>query len=322
MFLSEFFSDMAVYMRYSGVSPMQDETKRRYYKILIEAHALEKGLSLQNPRALFGRDKIDFLMREVKRYDTSFSVFPVEMVIGAFETYIKMHKDLGVANEMLDDMEKFCSEQLAAFELTTSGGLRHFETAYKKSDMTPASFLTSRFSNRAMSKEKLGVDAICEVVKIAQAAPSQCNRQASQVHFFQDQAQIDELLQLQGGANGFSQDVGNLFVISCDLSAWGGAQQRNQVFVDGSLFSMALIYALHAAGIAACPLNLAVRSKKEKTIKRVAGIPQDQRLIMMIAAGKALGQGGYKAAASPRRPSEEVLHIHSPAVEITTGPAT
>jgi nitroreductase len=105
--------------------------------------------------------------------------------------------------------------------------------------------------------------------------------------------------------------VGNLFVVSCDLAAWGGAQQRNQLYVDGALFSMALIYALHAAGIATCPLNLAVRNTQEKRIKAAAGIPQDQRLIMMIAVGTPIGDGGFKAAASPRRDTAEMLHIHA-----------
>jgi nitroreductase len=310
MFVSEFYADMTTYIRYCGVSPMQDATKRRYYKLLIEAHALEKGLSLKSPRPLFGRSKLAFLMKELERYDLSYSLFPAEMAAGVFDTYVRTHREQNISDPLLDELEGYISKLSTSVELVRSGGLRHFETAYEFNNLMPQSFLTSRFSNRAMSKEPLSCDVIADAVQVAQATPSQCNRQAAQAHFYQDSIKIAELLALQGGANGFAQDVGNLLVISCDLSAWGGAQQRNQVYVDGALFSMSLIYALHAAGVATCPLNLAVRNKREKSIKTAGDIPQDQRLIMMIAVGTPLEDNGFKAAASPRRPKSEVFHIH------------
>lgn len=311
MFISEFYTDMTIYIRNCGVSPMQDATKRRYYKLLIEAHALEKGLSLASPRPLFGRAKITFLMNELDRYDLSYSKFPAEMVLGVFQTYLSRHREKGISDPLLNDIEAYISKSSSAITFAQNGGLRHFDTAYTFDSLKPQSFLTSRFSNRAMSKAPVSADKIAEAITIAQSAPSQCNRQATHAHFYQGHDKISELLSLQSGASGFAQDVGNLFVITCDLAAWGGAQQRNQLYIDGALFSMSLIYALHAAGIATCPLNLAVRNRQEKNIKTAGDIPQDQRLIMMIAVGAPLEDNGFKAAASPRRPALEMFHMHS-----------
>ena len=40
------------------------------------------------------------------------------------------------------------------------------------------------------------------------------------------------LLDLQGGARGFAETVPTLFVITSEITAWGGPQQRNQPYVD------------------------------------------------------------------------------------------
>src|SRR5690606_36580790 len=121
----------------------------------------------------------------------------------------------------------------------------------------------------------LPLELVHTVVKLAQYAPSQSNRQSTQVHLYQDRKQIDELLALQGGSRGFSEHVGNLFVVSSEIPAWGGPGQRNQPYVDAALFAMHLLTALHAKGIAACPLNLAVTNRTDRRIKAAGAISAD-----------------------------------------------
>lgn len=308
----EFLQDMAVFIRYSGISPLQNKQRKLYYKLLIEAHTLEKGLSLAAPRPLFGRQKIEFLIKSLDRYDPSLSLMPVEMILGAFNSYIKFHRDLGVSDPMLDRMESWAELKQKTTSASPSGGLRMFRVPYEGiSTMTPSSFLLSRFSNRRFSPDRLPHEVVTAIVGNARFAPSQCNRQSTHAHFYQDQEKIRALLELQGGSAGFSQDITNLFVITSELSAWGGAQQRNQPFVDGALFCMSLIYFMHASGVATCPLNLAITNSRERKIKSEAGIPMDQRVIMMIAVGYPVSAEIVSAAASPRRDTAEILHFHN-----------
>ena len=91
--------------------------------------------------------------------------------------------------------------------------------------------------------------------------------------------------------------------------AWGGPQQRNQLYVDGGLFSMNLMLAAHGLGLASCPLNLAVTNDVERRIKQAGGIPANERVIMMIAVGVPVTEG-RKAAKSPRRALSEILTVH------------
>jgi len=309
-FATEFFYDMVSYVRYCGISPMQDANLRRSYKILIEAHALEKGLSLSDPRPFFGTAKIRFLMAELDKYSDAPSTLQHTMVAGVLNAYLDTHRNWGLDAPILAEIEAYTTARPIKSKEVAAGGLRHLPGAYDHTGRTPSEFLASRFSNRELSDSPLDIKQIETLVALAQTAPSQCNRQSSHAHFYQDRQQIKRLLELQGGASGFAERVGNLFVIASDLAAWGGAQQRNQPYVDGALFAMSLLYACHANGIAACPLNLAISHRQDRRIKQAGDIPVDQRLTMMIAVGAPKDANHPKAAGSPRRPVAEVFHPH------------
>ncbi|MCB5425826.1 nitroreductase family protein [Altererythrobacter sp. CC-YST694] len=310
LFITEYAQDMALYARYCGISPMQKGRKKAFYKIMIETHAIEKGLSLANPRHLFGREKINHIMRMVRSYGIGSDEIPVTMAVGALETYLQRHRDLGLADPLLDAIEAFLAERKAASAAGGTGGLRFFPEGKPAVAPEPAGLLLNRFSCRMFEKAPLDRGKIADIVHLAQTAPSQCNRQATRLHYYDDPAKVRELLALQGGSAGFLDDVPGLFVVAFDLAAWGGAQQRNQGYVDGSLFAMTLMLAAQAHGAVTCPLNLAIRHSTERRIKAAGGIPGDQRLVMMIAIGTAQAHD-LKAAASPRRETSEVLDFAS-----------
>ena len=147
------------------------------------------------------------------------------------------------------------------------------------------------------------------IVSIAQKAPSQCNRQSSKAHLIQNKEVIDKILSIQGGANGYSKDIFNLFVISNDLSGWQGPQQRNQLYVDGALFSMMLMLGIQSENLVSCSLNLAIKNSDEKKIKALATIPDSQRLIMLVAFGYPKNKYNNIVASSPRKELEEILKL-------------
>ncbi len=310
MFVTEFAQDLIYYFRYSGVSPFQSAAKKRFYKIIIETHALEKGLSLAAPRNFFGREKIHFLMAAAKKSDLTLSDFPLHMMAGAFQGYIRLHREKGLSDPILTEMEAFLSSLSFVPQESLSYGVRVLnwgEMANGRGDRA-ISFLASRFACRMFDRTPIDLKLVTEIVRIAQSSPSQCNRQATKAYFFQEQSKIRALLALQGGASGFSESVGNLFVVTFDLAAWGGPQQRNQGYVDAGLFSMNLLLACQAFGVASCPLNLAVSHSIERQIRREAGIPEDQRLVMMVGVGRPLS-GLLKIASSPRRNVDEILRF-------------
>lgn len=307
-FLSEYTQDLWLCLKYNGYSPFVDRQKRLFYKIIIETHTIEKGLSLPRRRPLFGRDKIRFVMAALDTYPPSFSPLPVQMVLGALNAYVQFHRDQNVDDPLLNDIDNFLGRWHGKSSLAIHGGIKSFQfDACHHED--PAALLKSRSSLRMFDGSKLPVEEICRLVALAQSAPSQCNRQSTQIHLYQDRHTIDTLLALQGGSRGFSEHVANLFIVGSEVAAWGGPGQRNQPYVDGALFAMSLLLACHSRGLGACPLNLAVTNAKEREIKNVAKIPAGERLIMMIAFGKTVAEP-LRVAVSPRRDLNEVLHLH------------
>lgn len=306
-FFGEYAQDLWLFFRHNGHSPFVPAQNRLFYHTVIQTHTVEKGLALSQPRPLFGRQKITEILSMLRRYDRGGSLFPLGMAHGALADYSAFNREQGLADPLLDQIE---TELGSADPSTRTGGVKFLHRdAPPTSPADLAQFLTSRSSCRMFAPDILSEDIVRRAVTLAQSSPSQCNRQATKAHYYNDPGKIAALLKLQGGSAGFSDSVRNLFVVTSDITAWGGPQQRNQLYVDGGLFSMMLMLAFHSQGIASCPLNLAVTNGVERKIKAEGNIPANERVIMMIAVGHAV-DGGLKAAKSPRRPVDEVLLTH------------
>lgn len=308
--VSEYLQDMWQFTRYNSHSPLQPQSKRIAFHTVIETHTLEKGLALPKPRAFFGVQKIRTILN-MQRRDSAREQFPREMLLGALSAYLNWNKrNANGFNEIVPKIEAFI-EQENSEGIQPCGGVR--EVQYPSNNAEAQEFLKSRYSSRVFNQQPLRRDLVEQIVAIAQKAPSQCNRQSSKVHVFVDKEKIQALLELQGGSKGFADNVPTLFLVTSEITAWGGPQQRNQLYVDGGLFSMQLMLAMHSLGVLNCPLNLAVSNSTEHAIKTLAKIPPEERLIMMVAAGLPKagdnGEGLITVAASPRRPISEVLHM-------------
>ncbi|MBL0918886.1 MAG: nitroreductase family protein [Hydrogenophaga sp.] len=306
---SEALRDAALFLRFNAYSPFVDPSKRAFYKILIEAHTIEKGLSLPNPKPLFGKDKVRFVMAALSRYDIRHSPVPAHMSLGALQAYANFHARLGVSDPLLDEIAAYLAAWEDRLPKPWQGGTRDYSFNGQPPGDLPQ-LMASRSSIRTLRPAPLDPDRIVEAISLAQLAPSQCNRQSTRVHTYQDRARIQELLALQGGSRGFADNVGNLFVVSSDICAWGGPGQRNQAYVDGALFAMCLMFACRSMGWGACPLNLAIDHRTESAIRRAGGIPAGERLILMIAFGEPIAPQ-TRVAFSPRRPAAEIATLHA-----------
>ena len=113
----------------------------------------------------------------------------------------------------------------------------------------------SRHSMRQFESKSINIEDVEKAIKIAQKAPTACNRQASKVYLYKDKATNDALGELIAGNTGFQQEVPNYLVVTADVSAFYDTFERNQVYVEAGLFSMALVEALHYYGIGSCILQ-------------------------------------------------------------------
>lgn len=166
-------------------------------------------------------------------------------------------------------------------------------------------FAGARHSVRNFSPEPIDKTLIERAVSIAQKAPSVCNRQGWHVYALTDRDAIRRALVFQNGNAGFRECIPCLLLITGDNSTMLFTHERNQIWVDAGLFSMALVYALQSLGLASCCLNLSVPFNVEKKLGELYRVPRNERVVMMIAVGHIPDR--LLVAYSERNPVSSVL---------------
>jgi nitroreductase len=312
--LYEYCGDLWLFCLYSNRGLKISKKKHLEYFILIEAHRVEKGLSLPKPKPFFGRElfkNISSMIYSLQKI-SSIDIMEVKKAHNALNSYLDMHKKITNINnkeqilflKSLHDLNQFIMDNTKFIK--PSSALKIINQNLL-SDLDFRKKLFNRSSSRRFSKTIIKKDIIERIVEVAQKAPSQCNRQTTRAHLIQNKENINNILSIQGGTAGYKEYINNLFIVSGDLSGWQGPQQRNQVYVDGALFSMMLMLGIQSEKLVSCSLNLAIKNSDEKRIKIIASIPESERLIMLVAFGEAENATKNIVASSPRKKLNEVF---------------
>ncbi|MDH0057957.1 nitroreductase family protein [Stutzerimonas stutzeri] len=284
------------------------EKERLEYYLVKHCHIVEKGLALPQPRKAFGQPKIKTLINRTREYENNYSGSDVGLMVrDTLREYLDFHSDdrSVLPQDFLQTVESFVEEK----PMQAKGGLKNLV----KSEMEVlggsrfGEFVKCRHSIRNFSEAPVEEAAIVEALSIARHTPSVCNRQGWFVHCYSDKSKIAELLSFQNGNAGFTDCIDKLLIVTGSVKAFT-RYEHNQLFIDGGLYSMNLMLALHAVGLGSCPLNTCMPWFKAKTLKKAAGIEPHERIIMMIAVGNLLDE--FSVAQSEKYPIEKVLKRH------------
>jgi len=278
--------DMVRYARFSStlVDPATDRELLES-RILAHAHVVEKGLSLRDTRPGFGEGVVDGLLLLLGTYRERFGcaadTFAFDEAVGALLKYVSFNEarghDVAAVKSRLSEL---------AGSVAPAGTV-----AMKKSEMRDAAlgdfaeFARSRRSIRDFTDDEVEVATLKEAISLAQTAPSVCNRQSARVHIIAGKSRIAEVLSIQGGSRGFAKRVNKLLVVTSTMRSFHGIQEHLQGFADGGLFAMNLLYGVHYVGLGACPLACYDTTPVGREVHRIAGIPEHERIIMLIAVG-------------------------------------
>ena len=88
-------------------------------------------------------------------------------------------------------------------------------------------------------------------------------------------------------------------ILVCSDMGCYNFQELNQSFVDGGLYAMNLMYALHFYDIANIPLTMAHKESYIKQIKKEMNIPLNEKPILLIGIGSY--KNSWKVAQSNRK---------------------
>ena len=306
----EFWCDYCNYRRWNYNNPKVVTRAAQESKMLRQTHMIEKGMSLSEPRKGFGQQKIAVLFEMMDQYlkmGYPSDGMPFQDAIIVLNAYVDMQKGLGYENAAL--VEKLKTYDTYRIDGLTAG-IKYDTRANLMSNIDKPfpEFFYSRHSMRQFESKSINIEDVEKAIKNAQKAPTACNRKASKVYLYKDKATNDALGELIAGNTGFQQEVPNYLVVTADVSAFYDTFERNQVYVEAGLFSMALVEALHYYGIGSCILQNGEYYKKNKKFKEICkNIPENERIILFVATGYYKNKFSY--AMSLRKNVEDVFIV-------------
>lgn len=261
-------------------------------RLIFDIHRLEKGLSHSKFKDGFGRGVLSEMAHRIQmlqKADSTFSENPIyQQALAVLHEYQKRNTadgyDLSTIRALFPADIWMAAEQYSERPPQAGAAVlkaREKENNFDKNFVTLA---MERHSVREYSSQPVSQEILDAVYATAMKTPSVCNRQSVRVYEISNKQIIHRALQLQGGFNGYADPPVLLFITS-DIRAFMSFEERNEPFVDGGLFSMSLLYALEAYGLAACPLNAMFGDESDKKTRKLLDIPDYELPIMYIAVG-------------------------------------
>lgn len=301
--------DLSLYYKYSfNHKKYKDEDNLRA-GLTKEYHIIEKGMSLPKPRTAFGKEKIFRMIKLAKNYEVKYGdsdklLVAVKESLNEYINFNKNRKE-DISNPYYQDISDFASNE----KCSHWGGTKLMSRSKIEfaTNIDYEEFINQRVSVRNFSSADITKDEINRAINIAKIAPSVCNRQAWKAHVYLDNNEIHNLLNYQHGNSGFGDSIKALIVVTGNLKAFT-MLESNQVFIDGGIFSMSLILALHSKGFGSCAMNTCIPYVDEKKIKIVGKIPNHERLIMMIGVGKLKEE--FRVPISKKKDNDQIVTFH------------
>jgi nitroreductase len=279
--------------------------------IIKEYHAVEKGLSLPNPRLEFGKARIERLVEVLKSYLKQYPFNEtIQIALETLEEYKEFNNSRGVFTDDLDSQLNELKSYIELFKNERKGGTKLVSKSevFNATNIAFSEFVRARHSIRDFSEEKVDERIVLDAINDARFTPSVCNRQAWKVYLILDdnKALIDRYLNVQNGNKGFGDDIKCLLVVTGRVSSFF-EYERNQIYVDGGMFAMSLVYALHARGLGSCCLNTSYKGRELIDFLNVHPLDADTVPIMFIAVGHL--KENYRVACSYRKPLDEIVTV-------------
>jgi nitroreductase len=309
--INDFVYDYKRYLKYSSALEQSSREQMQAY-LIFQYHAIEKGLTFRNIKLGFGGVRIlqliDALNIYLKKFGKDETTDITIAALKEYQAYDKEHNP--EVNTVIPKIEEVVNSYEGRVIDSTKGGTKtiHKSDILKAVDFDFESFFKSRFSTRDFTDEPVPLDLVMNAIDTAKYAPSVCNRQAWKV-FVVDHNKPElkaRFLEVQNGNRGFGDRISTLLIVTGKLSAFYSFE-RNQVFIDGGLFAMSIVLALHSKGLGTCCLNTSYSAEAHESFKNVMPLEEDCVPIMYIAVGNL--QNEYKVATSHRKPIDELVTV-------------
>lgn len=307
--LPMYLYDAKRFYKYSSFNSNKNDEVNIMADIIRLSHSLEKGLTMPAFRPGFGVKVLKNLVEKILEYNNIYdkSNHQILHAVGVIYDYEQVHAeiDFNIDEKAIKVISRLKSEFKEAKPVQQKKITK--EEFFSNVNSNFEKFSKSRASIRDYSNEPLDINDLIEAIKISQSAPSACNRQSSRVYIYTDKERIKKILEIQGGNRGFGHLSDKLIIITSSLGVWAGLHERYQSYIDGGIFAMNILYALHFKKIVGCILNCSISPKKDKMLRDICQIDKSENFIAMVSCGNP--QEEIKIAVSKRFKTSEILKI-------------
>lgn len=305
--LNNFIYDMKMFYKHSNVFN-ENSFEKIEAKIILNYHGIEKGFVHNEVRPRFAIKRVKNLMAQLEAVEKDYfhnsqTLIAEKVLIDYYEYHLK--QNISIQDYFPEKKYDRIKSRTDIKEKTyiNKNSEEYFSDINKSFDL----FSSSRKSIRSFTDEKVTVEIIEDVVRLASNAPSVCNRQPSKTYFINKKQLVDEVLDIQGGLAGFQKEINQILVVTVDRNYFYTIGERNQFYVDGGIYLLNLMYALHFKKIGCCPANWGKTHEVDKKAQKILKLKESEKIICVLAIGYI--QDNIKYTLSKRRPLNEILRV-------------
>jgi nitroreductase len=275
--------------------------------LILKYHSIEKGFLHDPIRFSFGKQNVIEIIKLLRREDIISNCRKTQIAASYLSicTYYEFHAENNV------DISSFFSKKDYDFFKSisvlkyTCVETKNENEYFKDSKADFLTFSNSRSSVRDFSGKLIPLETIEKVIELAKNAPSVCNRQPVKVYYIDDKSKIDSIFDIQKGLKGYTDNISQLLIVVSDRSYFYSVGERNQLYIDGGLFLMNLLYALHFYKISSCPANWGLSFDADRKVMKILNMRESEKVICLVPIG--LPQSEFKTTLSLRRSINEIL---------------
>lgn len=303
-----FLKDYMLYKKHSSVFN-KDTYNKIESEITLRYHSIEKGFLHKSIRYRFAKKRVEELISylRLKQVNEHKDDIQIQSAVLNLCYYYEFHTENNI--DISDYFKKDDYEQLKNILIHDSHPVKHHtsDDYFKNTHSDFKQFSLSRCSVRDFTGEKISIDIFRKVIDLANHAPTVCNRQGISVNLVNNKQKIDEILKIQGGLEGYTESLSQLIVLTSDRNYFYSIGERYQLYIDGGIYLMNLLYALHFYEIAACPAHWGMPIEADMKVQKIIDLNESEKIICLIAIGKPISE--FKTTLSLRRSSKENLRV-------------
>lgn len=279
----EFTSDFIGYAKYNIDGWKTPQKERLISRMLLTAHSLEKGMSFEKKKKNWGEAKALSLCDMVNRYEK----YGVDEYLAlALNVLYKYSIDsYSSKNEKLIKNILCLVEKYSSLLKPDDYGTKQVGEPPAFNEALIKEFFKTRSSVRFYKDKDVSEDDIRQAYDLAKLTPSACNRQTCKVYVYRNIDIKNRILDNQLGNQGWADKAPVLFVVTSDISRFGGTYEHSQALIDGGLFAMNFAWGLHLKHIGACFKMYIREHNRTEEFRKICSIPANEIPIVLILAG-------------------------------------